>query len=346
MDFVFAILISALSPFVFNYYGVKHTPNFGILLSDNTFLSKFMVSPIALNPENDYKVQKVTYNGSHKLDYEIMFDDKVNLNASNFWLAVHTSWSPLQHQLLTIIKSPNVTNPIAKAIYMSEGIGSGLKIGYDFNFGSENTLFAISPYAGISFMQIAYEGSGYYSSSASYDSALKYIVGLDIRADYNWHFILEASGYKLNYRGITDNKQDMQVNVLKLKAGVVYHLNNLLEANTVKKDKVYDEIVSAIDPYLQERQIELQKKEDNAKKELKIQQAKSEAIKKQQVKVVSPVQKNSKQTTTQKPKVQTPSVVQNKQETVIEKKPEATNIEKEDNANKKSKDDFIIDDDF
>ncbi|MCL2567458.1 MAG: hypothetical protein FWE18_05130 [Alphaproteobacteria bacterium] len=288
MDYLVVVFLSMLTPFTLSLSDIDYNTGFGVKISnstnENSFSNKISASSITIGSRSDSDVVSTQHYGPYGVFYDLSveyqlypFMYKTNF-LQNFWVAPKASYEPLRDSALVILKPRNSNRTKAIPIMFNQHPSFGFNLGYDtyqFKKGGE----IISPYFGMQFMRVGYEGESNFDMQESFDSAIQYTIGLSYKMDSNWAAVAEMSTVSVDLRAVEGQDQDLVATIRRMKFGVVYYLSDRIVANKENKDTTYIGILKSIDPNFKNRVKESKRLEEQARVEQKAakKQAESDA---------------------------------------------------------------------
>ncbi|MDR2007620.1 MAG: hypothetical protein LBQ34_01440 [Alphaproteobacteria bacterium] len=274
MDYLVVIFLSLLTPFSLTLSDVDYSTGLGVKVSnstnENSFSNKVNAVSITTGSRSDSDVVSVKHFGPYGVHYDLSveyqvypFMYKANF-LQNFWVAPKASYEPLRDSAMVILQPRNSTRTKAIPIMFNQHPSFGFNLGYDayqFKKGGE----IISPYFGMQFMRVGYEGDANFDMQESFDSSIQYVVGLSYKMDSNWAAVAEMSTLYVDLRAVEGQDQDMTAQITRMKFGVVYYLNNSIAKTKENKDATYIGILKSIDPNFKNRVNESRALEEQAR---------------------------------------------------------------------------------
>ncbi|MDR0483905.1 MAG: hypothetical protein LBH40_01310 [Alphaproteobacteria bacterium] len=276
MDYLVIIFLSLLTPFSLSLSDIDYNTGFGVKISDSTsdsiISNRISAKPIKTGTRSDNEVVSAEHYGPYGILYDLSIEYQVypfvhkDSYLQNFWIAPKFSYEPLRDSALVLIKPSTSNRTKAISIMFNQHPSFGFNIGYDayhFDKGGE----ILSPYFGMQFMRVGYEGESNFDMQELFDSSIQYNLGLNYKMDENWAANIEMSTTFVDIRASEGLDQDMTLKITRVKFGVIYYLANSIDKQKENKDNTYIGILKSIDPNFKNRVKEKRRLEEEAKKE-------------------------------------------------------------------------------
>lgn len=262
MDYLIVAFLTLLTPFTLSMSDIDYTPGFSVKISNSTesglFTNKISAEPISTGTKADSQVISAKHFGPYGVFFDLSLEYQIYpfLNKKNYlkniWVAPKFSYEPLRDSALVIMKPISSTRTQAVPVMFNQHPSFGFNIGYDayqFKKGGE----IISPYFGMQFMRVGYEGESSFDEQELFDSSIQYNLGLAYRMNQNWAANIEWSNTFIDSRGVEGQNQDLILQVTRWKFGVTYYLDDSIAKQKENKDNAYSDILKSIDPTLKNK---------------------------------------------------------------------------------------------
>lgn len=262
MDYLIVAFLTLLTPFTLSMSDIDYTTGLGVKVSDSTesgpFSNKLSAKAIKTGTKSDYEIQKVQHYGPYGVFFDLSVEYQIYpfLNKKNYlknvWIAPKFSYEPLRDSALITMRSQSSSRPQAIPIMFNQHPSFGFNIGYDayqFKKGGE----IITPYFGMQFMRVGFEGESNFDMQELFDSSIQYTFGLAYRMDQNWAANIELANTFVDVRAVEGENQDFTLQVTRIKLGVTYYLDNSIARQKENKDNTYSDILNSIDPTLKKK---------------------------------------------------------------------------------------------
>ncbi len=292
MDYLIVAFLTLLTPFTLSMSDIDYTPGFSVKVSNSTesnlFSNKLSATSIKTGTNSDSDIISVSHFGPYGVFFDLSVEYQIYpfLNKKTFlknlWFAPKFSYEPLRDSALIIMQPVTSSNTSAIPVMFNQHPSFGFNLGYDvYQFKKGGEL--LSPYFGMQFMRVGYEGESNFDMQELYDSSIQYTLGLAYRMDENWSANVEFANTFIDARGVEGQTQDVTLKVTRWKFGITYYLSNTIAKQKENKDNTYSEILRSIDSNLNNK-IKDKKAIDEAERLAIIENEKEVKIKEEELK--------------------------------------------------------------